>query len=331
MQKLLAIVFALLCISGSGIAQAQSVDASDGAKAVSLNEWLVRIHEASKRRAYTGTFVVSTAQAMSSARIWHVCDGLQQVERVDALTGPPRTTVRRNDDVMTFLPDSRTQIQEKRNALGMFPALLQTQGQSVGEHYLLKPQGLQERVAGWDADVFELQPKDDLRFGYRVWVERKTGLVLKLQTLDAARRPLEQVAFSELNLNAPLRVDALLKEMKVRAGYVTQKMTSHDTTPEKQGWRLRNQVPGFQTVSCQVKSPAAGSMAPWQWVLSDGLTSVSVFIEKFQPNLHVQEGQMSTGATHTIFRREGEHWLTVIGEVPVKTLVRLAGELERLP
>jgi sigma-E factor negative regulatory protein RseB len=77
--------------------------------------------------------------------------------------------------------------------------------------------------------------------------------------------------------------------------------------------------------------PSSGAAAPWQWVLSDGLTSVSLFIEKFQSNLHIQEGQMSTGATHTLLRRQGEYWLTVIGEVPPKTLVRLAGELERLP
>ena len=330
MQSLIAIVFAALFLFDSSWAQTPVADAADVAKGGALNDWLVRIHEASKRRAYTGTFVVSTSQAMSSARIWHVCDGLQQVERVDALTGPPRTTVRRNDDVVTFLPENRIQIQEKRTALGLFPALLQTQGQTVAEHYLLKPQGQQERVAGWETEVFELLPKDDLRFGYRVWVERKTGLVLKLQTLDTARQPLEQVAFSELTLNAPLRVDALLKEMKARAGYAIQKTSTHDTTPEQQGWRLRNPVPGFQTVSCQVKTQPAGA-APWQWVLSDGLTSVSLFIEKFQPNLHVQEGQMSSGATYTLFRRQGEHWLTVIGEVPPKTLVRFAGELERLP
>ena len=330
MHGLIAIVFSSLLLLNGSAASAQPVGTGTAAKGIPLSEWLLRIHEASKRRAYTGTFVVSTSQAMSSARIWHVCDGVQQVERVDALTGPPRTTVRRNDEVVTFLPDSRTQIQEKRTALGLFPSLLQTQGQTVAEHYELRPLAIQERVAGWDAEVFELQPKDDLRFGYRVWVERKTGLVLKLQTLDAASLPLEQVAFSELILNAPLRIEALLKDMKTRSGYAIQRSASLDTSPEQQGWRLRNQVPGFQTVTCQVKSQAVGP-APWQWVLSDGLTSVSVFIEKFQPNLHIQEGQMSTGATHTLYRRQGEYWITVIGEVPPKTLVRLVGELERLP
>lgn len=326
MRGLLATFLLTLSVLSSATVWAQSGNAP---KPGSLGEWLVRIHEASKRRAYTGTFVVTTPQAMSSAKIWHVCDGVQQLERVDTLTGPPRTTVRRNDEVVTFLPDERLVLQERRSALGLFPALLQTQGQAVEDYYALKPLDKQERVAGWDADLFELQPKDDLRFGYRVWVERKTGLVLKLQTLDTARNPLEQVAFSELNLNAPLRVDHLLKEMKVRSGYAVQQVTAEDTTPARQGWRMKASLPGFQTVSCQVRGlPVGGERANWQWVLSDGLASVSVFIEKFQPSLHLQEGQMTAGATHTLLRRRGEHWLTVIGEVPLKTLVRLVAELE---
>ncbi|HEX5785962.1 MAG TPA: sigma-E factor regulatory protein RseB domain-containing protein, partial [Burkholderiaceae bacterium] len=93
--------------------------------AVSLTDWLTRLNEASRRRTFTGTFVVSTAQAMSSARIWHACDGAQQLERVDTLTGPARTTVRRNDEVVTFIPEARTTVQERRETLGLFPALLQ--------------------------------------------------------------------------------------------------------------------------------------------------------------------------------------------------------------
>jgi sigma-E factor negative regulatory protein RseB len=72
-----------------------------------LDQWLMRLHAASRGRAYSGTFVVSTGQFMSSSRIWHVCDGQQQIERVEALTGEPRSTYRRNDQVVTFWPGSR--------------------------------------------------------------------------------------------------------------------------------------------------------------------------------------------------------------------------------
>lgn len=323
-------IFFVSFFGGMLFAPAHAAEPPPGA-AVSLTDWLTRLNEASRRRTFTGTFVVSTAQAMSSARIWHACDGAQQLERVDTLTGPARTTVRRNDEVVTFIPEARTTVQERRETLGLFPALLQTQGQSVQEHYSLKPLGVVERVAGFEAEAHDLVPKDDLRFGYRVWSERKTGLVLKIQTLDGQQRVLEQVAFSELNLDVPLKVEALLKLMKNRPGYTVQTLTVRHTTPAEQGWRLRKDVPGFQTIGCQIKDEADPQSAPppLQWVLSDGLASVSLFIEGYDPKRHVQEGSMASGATRSMAKRMGEHWLTLVGEVPARTLSLFAQELER--
>ena len=64
----------------------------------SVSDWLMRMHEASRRRAYMGTFVVSAGSNMATSKIWHVCDGEQQMERVESLTGAPRATFRRNED-----------------------------------------------------------------------------------------------------------------------------------------------------------------------------------------------------------------------------------------
>ncbi|MFY8044812.1 MAG: sigma-E factor regulatory protein RseB domain-containing protein, partial [Rhodoferax sp.] len=69
-----------------------------------INEWLLRMHEASRHRAYTGTFVVSAGSQMASAKIWHICDGSQQMERVESLSGPQRSTFRRDGQVVTFYP-----------------------------------------------------------------------------------------------------------------------------------------------------------------------------------------------------------------------------------
>ncbi|RYX89167.1 MAG: transcriptional regulator, partial [Comamonadaceae bacterium] len=188
-----------------------------------IGEWLIRMHEASRKRAYVGTFVVSSsAGSMSSARIWHVCDGDQQMERVESLTGTPRTTYRRNDQVVTFLPEARVARTEKRESLGLFPNLLKSSSSSIPEFYTASQTGA-ERVAGFDADVVQLQPRDKLRFGYRIWSEKKSGLVVKLQTLDVDGRVLEQAAFSELQLDAPVRMDKLAKLMGNTDGYRVEK------------------------------------------------------------------------------------------------------------
>ncbi len=296
----------------------------------SINEWLSRMHEASRQRAYVGTLVVSAGPAMSASRIWHVCDGTQQMERVETLTGAPRTTIRRNSEVITFDTEAKVAWTEKRESLGLFPELLRTPSNLIPDFYAVREQA-PERVAGHVSDVIELQPKDKLRFAYRIWAEKKTGLVMKLQTLDERHQVLEQVAFTELQLDAPVRMDKLKKQMADTRGYEVLKPSLRKTTPEAEGWRLRESVPGFQSMSCHVRESegSAAGAAPMQWVFSDGLASVSLFLEPYDPKRHAEEGQAATGATHSLTRRMGEHWLTAMGEVPMSTLKRFAQNLER--
>ncbi|NIC43201.1 transcriptional regulator [Aquabacterium sp. A08] len=295
----------------------------------SLSAWLERLHEAARRRAYIGTFVVSSGAEMAASKIWHVCDGSQQYERIETLTGAPRTTIRRNDEVVTFAPDLKVALRERREALRLFPDLLRNPGQPIEALYSARGVG-QERVAGYDALVVDFVPKDALRYGYRIWSEKATGLVLKLQTRDAAGQVLEQVAFTELQLDAPVKMDALARQMENTAGYQVVKPELRKTTPEAEGWRLKADVAGFQSMSCHSRrEPAARATPAVQWVFSDGLASVSLFLETFDAKRHTKEKVVSAGATHSVSRRLGEHWVTAMGEVPPETLGQFVQALER--
>lgn len=290
-----------------------------------VSEWLLRMHEASRNRSYVGTFVVSSSSgAMSSARIWHACDGQRQIERVESLTGAPRQTFRRDDEVLTFVPETKTVRSERRESLGLFPDLLNPGETAIPEFYAARHLG-RDRVAGYDADVVQVAPKDSLRFGYRIWSERKSGLVVKLQTLDADGTVLEQAAFSELQLDAPVRMDKLAQMMAVPAGWRVEKAEAVKTTAAAEGWGLKNPVAGFKPMSCY-KRPAEGVL---QWIFSDGLASVSLFVENYDGQRHQQEGVFASGATHTLMRRVQDWWLTAVGEVPPQTLKAFAASLER--
>lgn len=299
----------------------------------SLSDWLLRMHEASRRRAYVGTLVVSAGGHMSSSRVWHVCNGAQQLERVDALTGAPRSTFRRNDEVITFSPQTRVAVAEKREALTLFPHLLQSTDAALEQHYSASVQG-SERVAGFEADVVQLSPRDRLRFGYRIWSEQRSGLVLKLQTLDEQGKVLEQVAFSELQLDAPVSMEQIARMMGQTEGYTVVSPQVVKTTAAAEGWRLAQEVPGFRSMSC-LRRPSGSGAPAVQWVFSDGLASVSLFIEPFDPRRHAQEGLQEMGATRALTRRlaarGGPWWLTLVGEVPAQTLQAFAQALERTP
>lgn len=324
-----------------GAVQAQSLE--EGLVAVAkpgtvhtapnIEQWLMRLHDAARQRAYVGTFVVTTSHAMSSAKIWHVCEGNQQIERVDALSGVPRSTYRRNDQVVTYWPQSRVAIAEKRASLGLFPSQLNQADSSIARFYQLQSVG-HDRVAGFMTDVVELKPRDMLRFGYRIWTTHATGLVVKLQTLDATFGVLEQAAFSELQLAKPLSWDKLSAMMDNTEGYLVKTPELTPTSADQEGWQLKQAVPGFRPMNCykHLQARPDAHVGPVQWVFSDGLASVSVFIETFDDTRHhrtLPQETFAVGATRMLTRRAGAWWLTVVGEVPVQTLEMFAARLER--
>ena len=173
-----------------------------------------------------------------------------------------------------------------------------------------------------------------LRFGYRRWSERETGLVVKLQTVDSEGRILEHAVFSELDLNAPVRVEQLSRWMDATAGYQVIAPAVVKTTAKAEGWVLRQPVAGFVPVSCHRRSVSAAEGAPsiLQCLYSDGLASVSLFMEPWDPQRHPAQPQISSmGATQLLAQRVlPDVWLTAIGEVPLQTLRLFAGQLERL-
>ena len=297
-----------------------------------MNEWLLRSHEASKRLAYAGTFVMSSGGTISSAKVWHVCEGNQQMERVENLSGAPRATFRHNDQVVTFMPDQKLVRSETRESMGLFPDLLQSADHRISDFYKVRREGV-DRVAGLDSDVVVLAPKDSMRFGYRVWTEQKRGLVVKMQTLDTSGRVLEQAAFSELQIDAPIRMSQLMEMMGKVEGYRVEKSPLLRTTASAEGWAMKVPVAGFKSMNCY-KRPAgvtggASRSEALQWIFSDGLASVSVFVEPFERQRHEKETSLSLGATQTLTRHMGDFWVTVMGEVPMTTLRLFANNLER--
>ena len=310
---------------------ASSADAQAGAESRGLNDWLNRMHQASKNRSYIGTFVVSTGGTMSSAKIWHACEGGEQIERVETLTGAPRSTFRHKDQVVTFIPEHKVARIEQRDSLGRFPELLQSGESRIADFYRFSQDGV-ERVAGVDADVVVLSPKDELRFGFRLWAERKSGLVIKAQTLDANAVVLEQAAFSELQLDAPVRMDRLAQMMGNTEGWRIEKPQLLKTTAYAEGWVLKTPVAGFNSISCFKRVlPGQTGDASLQWTFSDGLAAVSIFIEPIerQRQRPSRETGASMGATHMLGRQVDSHWITIVGEVPMTTLRLFAGGVQR--
>ena len=315
------------------LAQAGPVDTS--AKPLPPQEarkWLARIHTAAHERNYQGTLVFSADGALSSARVAHFCEGAQSYERVEVLDGRMQQIYRHNDRVFTLWPRSRVAVVEERDPRqASLRPVIEPRAQ---EYYEVREQGT-EHVAGREAQVLLLSPRDANRFAQRLWVDSRSGLMLRADVLGPRQEVLESSAFSQVEVDVKARPQTVLQPMKHLDGYRQVRPSPQPTQLDSEGWTLNLGVPGFQLSSCTRRplDPAEGGdtqPSVLQAVFSDGLTHVSLFVEPIDRARHTRPLLTQVGATHTLMQPHGnEWWVTVIGDVPVQTLKQFHQALER--
>ena len=340
MRLVLLRTAALLAFACAEIAQAApactQVVAGSPAAPSEMRAWLLRIHDAASRHNFQGTFVVSGGGNVASARIAHFCDGPNQYERIESLDGRQRRVYRHNDVVHTVWPDRHVAMVEQRSMLSSFPALLQAGDDGIADWYEVRAEA-GERVAGHEANVLSIRARDGLRYGYRLWADRASGLLLRAEVVGARGDVLETSAFSEVVIGIRPQPESVLAEMRRLDGYRVVRPVLVPTRLEAEGWAMRQVAPGFRPGRCVSRQlEASGDATPEsaappviQSIYSDGLTYVSVFIEPFRAERHAKPMFASIGATSTLSQRHGDSWVTIIGDTPPATLKIFAAALER--
>jgi sigma-E factor negative regulatory protein RseB len=290
-------------------------------------QWIQAARNAALRINYTGTIVYQAGGEMTSSRITHVFDGAKSHERIQTLDGKPREYLRKrsdsDDEVQCLIPESRKIVVEKRSVEESFPALSSASPDEILQRYDARL-GAVERVAGIDAQALALEPRDKLRYAYRLWLDRATGLLLRAQTLNERRDVIEQIAFSDVRIGE--RIDrAALKPAWATDGWSVERSDYRKTDLAKQGWIVPAPDGFRKTKEVLRRMHAAEAM---QVVFADGLATISVFIEPGS-----QDGPPSTevrthGPTSAYSRRVGDALVTVVGEVPPGTIRAVAQSVE---
>ena len=317
-----------VAIAGKPAGQAKSE-----AEAIKL---LDGINPAAKRLDYQGSFVFQRNATVQSSRIVHFVEGHDQYQKVDGLDGAPRSVIQHNDDVFTFLQNSKTVILDQRKGQDNFPALLSGGSAHILDVYHVSITG-SDRVAGIDCRVVALTPNDAFRFAYRLSVDPASGLLVRAQTLDSDGSVLEQVAFSQVQMG-PVAADSrkvIRDSLHQLSGWKVVRAPVESVNIESAGWTLDPGVPGFHKV-LELRRPMAAREAGAppipvdQAVFSDGVTAVSLFIEPIDKSDR-KPGEGRSGATHLLAEQHGDFWITLIGEVPALTLRRFASTIRFAP
>jgi sigma-E factor negative regulatory protein RseB len=297
----------------TSVAQAQSPEALG---------WLRKMNQATQRLSYAGTFVYQSAGRTETSRITRYVDANGDIEKLEVMDGVPREIVRTRDTVRCYLPASRV-VKVDRRTERAFPGLLPERIHALARHYDISL-GEARRIAGTDCQAVVLQPKDNLRYGYRLYADKASGMLMSAVTFDAGGQDVEAFTFTQLNLGNVTR------DM-VRPRHATRewRIENTDATPaELAGWRLANELPGFEKVT-ELKRRLGDSRPARQMVYSDGLAAVSVFIEPLEGRRDpVRTGLATMGAIHIYTREVANHMITVVGEAPAISVQRIADSVE---
>jgi sigma-E factor negative regulatory protein RseB len=318
----------VLIIAGSAFAGVQ-VDAQDARRDAPRTEaqWIQAARSAAQRIDYAGTIIYQAGGEITSSRIAHMFDGASSHERIQTLDGRPREYLRvrsdSDDEVQCLIPESKKIVVEKRSVEDTFPALSSASPDEILQRYAVRL-GPVERVAGLEAQTLALEPRDDARYAYRLWLEQGTGLLLRAQTLNERREVIEQIAFSEVRIGDHIDSSQLKPTWSIK-GWSVVRSDYRKTDLAKQGWLVPTPDGFRKTKEVMRRMGAAQAM---QVVFADGLATLSVFIEPKSPVTDPASDVQIHGPTSAYSRRVADALVTVVGEVPPATVRAVAQSVE---
>lgn len=312
---------AILLIAALGSSFTSLSQASDQGHA-----WLMRMTDAAEKLNYDGHFVYRYDNQLESMRIIHKVDKRSVLERLISLNGAPREIIRDNKKVRCYLPDENSVVVgHRRTKVKSFPSVLPKKLSVLDQNYSIELGG-KERVAGRLAQEVVIKPKDNFRYGYRLWADTKTGLLLRADLFNTRGKPLEQFMFTHVEVGGKIARADLDPGMSTKEMIWHRVRSMEDKGKASVSWGLHGAPRGFSLSAESDRMMPEGKKTMNHLVYSDGLAAVSVFVEKVHKNDEKKEtqGVSKMGAVHAFRKRINGHQITVVGEVPAKTVEAIA-------
>lgn len=280
---------------------------------------------------YYGTLVYLHDGQVEAIQLVHKRDSSGEFERLVHLSGAAREVIRDNNKVTCYLPDTQSVIVGERLFNNRLLAKLATNFREFGNTYTFTVNGI-GRVAGLYARIIEVTPKDAYRYGYRLWVAQESGLPLQTQLLNINGEVLEQIMFAKVDIVETIPA-SMLKPTSLGKGftwYDTQK-SNRGGSDIDQGWKITFVPVGFSLSGHYKHVMPNSQQAAEHLVISDGLATVSVYIETFNAESQPFIGASRMGAVNIYGSVLDDYQVTVVGEVPESTVRMIAQSVRYQP
>ncbi|MAR92135.1 MAG: hypothetical protein CML06_14810 [Pseudomonadales bacterium] len=289
----------------------------------SPEHWLQTMLAASRQTSFSGYSVHLSGGQLNSMAVYHAPIDGEVWERVVHMSGEPAEIIRKGRQVYCLHP-RQSRGMAVSPPLGRWGALEES-AKAVSRYYRFQRMG-EERVAGRDSIRLNVEPLDEHRYGYSLWLDRESGVLLRAQTAAVGGMPLEVFEFVSIQMGAALDKASF----EPSAGLQRRRPTRGDQPPPTrspaQHWGPQWLPEGFVESDQVVQFSGQGDVTSRAY--TDGLTSFTVFHE---PESGVGSNTVSAhGATVAVHRQLADARITVVGEIPVATAERIAASVKPL-
>ncbi len=290
----------------------------------SAMDWVQKMSDSMRNLSYQGNFVYLHDSRLEGMQISHYKDLHGEKERLISLNGEAREVIRDNQNLTCIWPSSRKVIVDVSRKNSFSPIFIPDDIVRLEKFYRMELLG-KDRVANMETVIVHIKPRDQYRYGMKFWINEDNGLMMKSSLLDENGRAVEEVMFTSLQLfegDNELVIDTM---PPIDDNFTLVRYHSGDSSRSfaaDNAWQLNSVPGGFWRESVLRRKIPGSDDYVQQMVYTDGLASLSVFIEK-KTSL-AQSGLSSMGAVNAFIRILNNHSITAIGEVPAITVQQMA-------
>lgn len=301
-----------------------SIAHADGSK--DIKPWFERMSHASTALSYKGRFVYNRDDETSLMEIVHVAGEDGARERIVSLSGEDQELIRDQHGNVFLMNLGPPLLIDKGGRDIPLAVRINANFERLCENYKFELAG-KDRVAGYESQIITISPQDEHRYSYRLWVDLKTGFLSRSQLLNENNEVVEHIMFSDIELmDTPSEalLNAVLYDRNLIAdsqSAVVDKVVSN--VDSEMFWNISGSPLGFWRAHSQDNVSLGGKKSAAYLMVTDGLASVSIYVEPSKNNAEVLVGASRVGALSAYGRIVDGYQITVIGEVPPLTVKRI--------
>ncbi|HUG72220.1 MAG TPA: MucB/RseB C-terminal domain-containing protein [Steroidobacteraceae bacterium] len=292
--------------------------------------WIQRMNKALVEGNYEGVFEQRSGDRLDTYRILHRFKDGEMVERLVSTDGSGEEQKRKGSQWAQFLPDKRrVRVATRNRAFGYFHTL-NGLDEVAARHYDISEAGRGRRL-GREVQIIRLEPKDNLRFGYRFWIDVGSALPLRLQRVAHDGKVIKEVTFTFIN--APLlSTDISDEQLKVAVDFKGYTLVDQDKFTPFYNSKLKRAFapqPALMPAGYRVRrfggQPQEGKTPEprARFIVSDGVSWADVFLAPVIGEARPDGGRaVEPWATYEL-QRDGVQ-VMVVGELPLAAAKAIA-------